>query len=131
VIGILSAMESIRLLSLLELAKDGSDYLDHAVARALGLRTRPVPQVTRSLDAALLLLPKEWIVHRLGQVSDCRGGTRGWVAEVCRVTDAVIPFPPDCIARTAPLALCMSALRALAGVGLERQEPAAYRSARR
>ena len=124
-------MEPIRLLALLGAAKDGSDYLDHAVARELGLRARPVQPVTRSLDAALQLLPTGWIVHKLGQVGDCRGGTRGWVAEICCARDCVIPFPPDRIAHTAPLALCMSVLRSRAKKDVDRHEPASRRDARR
>jgi hypothetical protein len=124
-------MEPIRLLTQLETAKDGSDYLDHAVARELGLRARPVPPVTRSLDATLRLLPEGWLLHRLGQLSDCRGGTRGWVAEICRASDCVIPFPPDRTAHTAPLALCMSVLRSLADYDIDRDEPASRRGARR
>jgi hypothetical protein len=124
-------MEPIRLLALLEAAKDGSDYLDHAVARELGLRARPVPAVTRSLDAALRLLPEGWVMHRLGQVSDCRGGTRGWVAEICRTRDCVIPFPPDRTAHTAPLALCMSVLRSRAEYDIDRDEPASRHDGRR
>jgi hypothetical protein len=104
-------MEPVRLLALLEAAKDGSDYLDHAVARELSLRDRPVPPVTRSLDAAMSLVPSDWIVHRLGQVGDCRGGMRGWVAEICRAGDRIIVFPPEGAARTAPLAICISVLR--------------------
>jgi hypothetical protein len=124
-------MEPIRLLSQLETAKDGSDYLDHAVARELGLRARPVPPVTRSLDAALQLLPEGWVVHRLGQVSDCRGGTRGWVAEICRARDCVIPCPPDRTAHTPALALCMSVLRSPAEDDIDRAERASRRDASR
>ncbi|HUB95159.1 MAG TPA: hypothetical protein VL993_04530 [Stellaceae bacterium] len=124
-------MEPVRLLGLLEAAKEGSDYLDHAVARELGLRARPVPSVTRSLDVALSLLPKGWIMHRLGQLSDCQGGTRGWIAEISRVGDCVIPFPPDRIARTAPLAVCLAVLRAARENGQTSEAPASRQNAHR
>jgi len=46
-----------KLLTLLQSAQEGSEYLDYALQRALFPMTKPVPQYTRSLDAAMLLVP--------------------------------------------------------------------------
>ena len=54
---------------------------------------KPVPLYTRSLDAALKLVPDGWTIHRLGQLSDCQGGFGGWIGEIYRASDAMIPYP--------------------------------------
>jgi hypothetical protein len=103
-------MELAELITLLQSAKEGSEYLDYAIQRELGM-AKPVPAFTRSLDAALTLLPDGWTIHRLGQLSNCRGGFAGWIGELYRGSDAMIPYPAPAPAASAPLALCMAAMR--------------------
>jgi hypothetical protein len=103
-------MELAKLVSTLQGAKEGSEYLDYAIQRLFGT-AKPVPLYTRSLDAALRLVPEGWTIHRLGQISDCRGGFGGWIGEIYRARDAMIPFPSSAPAASAPLALCVAALR--------------------
>ena len=43
----------------------------------------------------MTLVPEGWTIHRLGQLSNCRGGTSGWIADIFRPADAVIPFPSE------------------------------------
>lgn len=117
-------MDLPKLFALLQGAQDGSEYLDYAIQRVLFRMAKPVPLYTRSLDAALLLLPEGWTIHRLGELSNCRGGTSGWVADIFRPADAVIPFPCEGTARTAPLALCVAAVRTRLGLVLPSEEPA-------
>jgi hypothetical protein len=74
-----------------------------------------VPEYTRSVDAALRLLPEGWTINRLSQLTDCRGGFAGWVGDIYRATDAVIPYPSTGTAATAPLALCLAAMRVRLG----------------
>lgn len=116
-------MDLSKLLSLLQGAQEGSEYLDYAVQRVLFRMTKPVPLYTRSLDAALALLPEGWTLHRLGQLSNCRGGTGGWIAEIYRPSDAVIPFPCEGTAHSAPLAICVAGVRTRLGLTLQRDEP--------
>jgi hypothetical protein len=106
-------MELAKLITLLAAAEEGSEYLDYTIQRQFSL-SKPVPPYTRSLDAALLLIPPGWSVHRLGQRHDCRGTFTGWIAELYRAGDAVLAFPTDQGA-TAPLALCIAAMRILQG----------------
>lgn len=116
-------MDLSKLLSLLQAAKEGSQYLDYAIQRALFQVAKPVPLYTRSLDAAALLIPPGWTIHRLGQLSDCRGGLSGWLAEIFRPSDAVILFPSESTALTAPLALCIAALRTRLGILFQGEDP--------
>jgi hypothetical protein len=116
-------MELTKLLSQLQGAREGSEYLDYAVQRALFRMTKPVPLYTRSLDASLALLPEGWTLHRLGQLSDCRGGTGGWVADIYRLTDAVIPFPCEGTAQSAALAICAAGVRTRLGLMLQGSAP--------
>jgi hypothetical protein len=118
-------MELAELHALLLGAKDGSEYLDYAIQRALFPMAKPVPAYTRSLDAAIGLLPQGWSIHRLGQFSDCRGGFAGWIGDIFRAGDALIPYPADNTAPTAALAICVAVVRALDG---ERQALAATAS---
>ncbi|HZT52238.1 MAG TPA: hypothetical protein VFA22_09915 [Stellaceae bacterium] len=113
-------MDLMKLLSLLQGAQDGSEYLDYAIQRVLFRMTKPVPLYTRSLDAALALIPEGWTLHRLGQLSNCRGGSGGWVADIYRPSDAVIPFPCEGTAQSAALALCIAGVRTR--IGLVAQE---------
>ena len=55
------------------------------------------------------LLPDGWTIHRLGELSNCKGGTSGWVADIYRPADAMIAFPSEVPATTAALALCIAA----------------------
>lgn len=116
-------MDLTKLLSLLQGAQEGSEYLDYAVQRVLFRMAKPVPLYTRSLDAALSLVPEGWTLHRLGQLSDCRGGSGGWIADIYRPSDAVIPFPCEGTAQTAALALCVAGVRTRWGLMLQRDEP--------
>jgi hypothetical protein len=100
-------MDLAKLLLLLQAASDGSDDLDDAIQRALGRARKPVPPYTRSLDAAMMLLPEGWALHRLGQ----RGNGGGWLADIYRPSEAVIAFLDESAAATAALALCSAALR--------------------
>jgi len=99
-----------KLVTMVQGAKEGSEYLDYAIQRLFGT-AKPVPLYTRSLDAAVTLLPEGWTIHRLGQITDCQGGFGGWIGEVYRARDAMIPYPSTVPAATAPLALCAAALR--------------------
>ena len=103
-------MDLAKLVPTLQSAKEGSEYLDYAIQRLFGT-AKPVPLYTRSIDAALRLLPEGWTIHRLSQLSDCRGGFSGWIGEIYRASDAMIPYPSSSPAATAPLALCIAAMR--------------------
>jgi len=103
-------MDLAKLVTTLQSAKEGSEYLDYAIQRLFGT-AKPVPLYTRSIDAALRLLPEGWTIHRLSQLSDCRGGFGGWIGEIYRASDAMIPYPSSAPAATAPLALCVAAMR--------------------
>ena len=103
-------MRLAKLVAMLQNAKEGSEYLDYAIQHLFGT-AKPVPLYTRSLDAALTLLPQGWTIHRLSQLSDCQGGFGGWVGELYRASDAMIPYPCAAPAASAPLAICVAALR--------------------
>jgi hypothetical protein len=103
-------MDLAKLVATLQSAKEGSEYLDYAIQRLFGT-AKPVPLYTRSIDAALTLLPEGWTIHRLSQLSDCHGGFGGWIGEIYRASDAMIPYPATAPAASAPLALCIAALR--------------------
>lgn len=103
-------MDLAKLVAMLQSAKEGSEYLDYAVQRLFGT-AKPVPLYTRSLDAALTLLPEGWTIHRLSQITNCQGGFGGWIGEIYRARDAMIPYPSSAPAASAPLAICVAALR--------------------
>lgn len=103
-------MELAKLVTTLQSAKEGSEYLDYAIQRLFGT-AKPVPLYTRSLDAALRLVPEGWTIHRLGQLTDCQGGFGGWIGEIYRASDAMIPYPSSAPAASAPLAICIAAMR--------------------
>jgi hypothetical protein len=109
-------MDNAKLLSALETANEGSEYLDYAIQRIFGLM-KPVPCYSRSIDAALLLIPEGWSIHRLGQRHDCHGNFGGWFAELYRAQEAVIEFPSNSTGTTAPLALCAAAMRVRESIG--------------
>jgi hypothetical protein len=99
-----------KVIAALEAAEDGSEYLDYAIQRQFGLM-KPIPPYTRSVDAAMQLFPEGWSIHRLCRRHDCRGNFTGWLAELYRAAEAVIEHPADSQGATAPLALCLAALR--------------------
>jgi hypothetical protein len=103
-------MEPLKLIAALEAATEGSEYLDYSIQRHFGLM-KPVPLYTRSLDAAMALVPEGWSVHRLTRRNDCRGSFTGWMAELYRASAVVLELPYSAGA-TAPLALAAAALRA-------------------
>jgi hypothetical protein len=103
-------MDIAKLIATLQAAAEGSEYLDYAVQRQFSLM-KPVPAYTRSLDAAIQLIPEGWSIHRLGQRHDCRGKFTGWFAELYRAADAVIELPANAQGATAPLAICIAAMR--------------------
>ena len=103
-------MDPMKLVAALEAATDGSEYLDFSIQRQFGLM-KPVPLYTRSLDAAMALLPEGWSIHRLTRRNDCRGNFTGWLAELYRAADVVLELPSS-LGATAPLAIAAAALRA-------------------
>jgi hypothetical protein len=103
-------MDAAKLIAALEAAEEGSEYLDYTIQRHFGLM-KPVPLYTRSLDAALALVPEGWSVHRLTRRNDCRGSFTGWLAELYRAGDVVLELPYSNGA-TAALALAAAGLRA-------------------
>src|SRR5215469_10433705 len=103
-------MEVEQLITALQAAAEGSEYLDYAIQRQFGLM-KPVPAYSRSVDAAMQLIPEGWSIHRLCRRHDCRGRFTGWLAELYRAADAVIEFPANSSGATAALALCIAAMR--------------------
>src|SRR6185312_7691781 len=110
-------MEIAKLIAALQTASEGSEYLDYAIQRQFSLM-KPVPAYTRSLDAAIQLVPEGWSIHRMGQRHDCRGNFTGWFAELYRAADAVIEFPANSQGATAALAVCLGAMRVQHGLML-------------
>jgi hypothetical protein len=110
-----------KLVTMLQSAKEGSEYLDYAIQRLFGT-AKPVPLYTRSIDAALTLLPEGWTIHRLSHISDCQGGFSGWIGEVYRARDAMIPYPCTAPSASAALALCIAALRVRLAENIETSE---------
>jgi hypothetical protein len=70
------------------------------------------------------LVPEGWTIHRLSQLSDCHGGFGGWVGDLYRASDAMIPYPSEGTTTTASLALCLAALRVRYGELISRSERA-------
>ncbi len=103
-------MDILKLVASLESASEGSEYLDYAIQRQFSLM-KPVPSYTSSIDAAMSLLPEGWSLHRLCHRHDCRGSFTSWFAELYRAADAVIEQPASSLGATAPLALCVAAMR--------------------
>jgi len=98
------------IIAALDAAEEGSEYLDYAIHRQFGL-INPVPPYTRSVDAAMLLFPAGWSIHRLCRRHDCNGNFAGWLAELYRASEAVVEYPSSSLRATAPLALCFAAIR--------------------
>lgn len=115
-------MDLAKLITVLQSAKEGSEYLDYAVQRVLFGMAKPVPEYSRSIDAAMRLVPDGWTIHRLSQLSDCHGGFGGWVGDLYRASDAMIPYPSEGTTTTASLALCLAALRVRYGELISRSE---------
>jgi hypothetical protein len=103
-------MDTAKLIIALEGAAEGSEYLDFAIQRRFGLQ-KPVPAYTRSLDAAMRLIPEGWSIHLMQRRNDCRGAFTGWVVELYRASDVVLEFPSNGAASSAALALCAAAMR--------------------
>ncbi len=103
-------MEVSKLVAALERADEGREYLDYTIQRQFGLM-KPVPAYTRSVDAALTLIPDGWSIFRLQRRNDCRGNFTGWMAELYRASDVVIEIPSLTSAATAALAVGAAALR--------------------
>jgi hypothetical protein len=103
-------MDMAKVVSALDSAEEGSEYLDYAIQRQFGLM-KPVPPYSRSVDAAMLLFPEGWSIHRLSRRHDCRGNFTGWLAELYRAAEAIIEYPANSTGATAPLALCLAAMR--------------------
>src|SRR5579872_7244004 len=93
-------------------AASGSEYLDYSIQRLFGIK-KPIPGYTRSLDAALELIPEGWSIHRLGRTHDNRGQFGAWRAELYRAGDVMIDASISAQAASAPLAISAAALRAL------------------
>ena len=103
-------LDMAKVIAALEAAAEGSEYLDYAIQYQFGLM-KPVPAYTRSVDAAMQLFPEGWSIHRLCRRHDCKGSFTGWLAELYRASDAVIEYPANSLGATAPLALCLAAMR--------------------
>jgi hypothetical protein len=93
-------------------ATSGSEYLDFAIQRLFGLK-KPIPAYTRSLDAAMQLVPEAWSIHRMGRTHDNQGKFGTWRVELYRASEVMIDASIAGQAATAPLAVCAAALRAL------------------
>ena len=113
-------MDNSKLIALIESASEGSEYLDYAVQRDFGLM-KPVPAYTRSIDAAMSLVPEGWSIYRLNRRTDCRGHFTDWSVELYRAADVVLE-PASALAATAPLAVAAAALRARQHVESAAQE---------
>src|SRR5689334_15682506 len=86
-------------------ASSGSEYLDFAIQRLFGLQ-KPIPTYTRSIAAAMLLIPENWSIHRMGRSHDNRGKFGTWRVELYRASDVMIDASISAQAATAPLAIC-------------------------
>ena len=83
-------MDLAKLLSLLQGAQEGSEYLDYAIQRVLFRMAKPVPLYTRSLDAALSLLPEwtQWCIAQSGLNGDFAARSRtAALTEAAALTD--------------------------------------------
>ncbi|MBV8651694.1 MAG: hypothetical protein JO255_09525 [Alphaproteobacteria bacterium] len=104
-------IELLKLASSVDGASEGSEYLDFAIQRLFGLR-KPIPEYTRSLDAAVSLIPPHWSIHRLSHTHNGRGKFSGWTVELYQATEAMIDASVAAQAATPALAICAAALRA-------------------
>jgi hypothetical protein len=116
-------LDMAKVISALEAASEGSEYLDYAIQHQFGLM-KPVPAYTRSVDAAMLLFRDGWSIHRLCRRHDCKGSFTGWLAELYRASDAIIEYPANSLGATAPLALCLAAMRIHEAAQMAGGEPA-------
>ena len=96
-------------LTLIEASPAGSAALDAAIAKVLELDPAPY---TRSLDAAMRLVPDGWSIAHLSQRTDGRGRIYGWTADLFRPTLAILPDAPARLMPSAPLALAIASFRA-------------------
>ena len=103
-------MDTQKLIAALESAAEGSEYLDYSIQRQFGLM-KPVPPYTRSIDAAMSLVPDGWSIHRLMRRNDCRGNFTGWQVELYRAKDVVLEIPSTAACATAALTIACAALQ--------------------
>jgi hypothetical protein len=96
------------LIDQVEAVSGGTAHLDHRIGEAFDLPPHPY---TRSLDAALQLIPAGWSVAQLTHHNDCQGHFTGWSAELYRPNHGIIPCPAGRLSASAALALCSAALR--------------------
>jgi hypothetical protein len=114
------------LIARLKAAQEGSRELDVEIERAEwrrrhGDRPMPkdllisIPKYTRSIDAALTLLPREWLIFEMTQ---WEGDSGDWwefqLVQRGRSLDETEWIEPDRGNHTPALALCVAALMALA-----------------
>jgi hypothetical protein len=97
-----------RTLALIEASPAGSATLDAAIAEVLDLDQAPY---TRSLDAAMRLVPEGWSIAQLSQRTDGRGRVHGWTADLFRPNLAILPDAPARLMPSAPLALATASFR--------------------
>ena len=100
----------LRLITALEAASEGHEHLDIEIQQLRGLR-KPIPPYTRSVDAALSLLPEGWSVYSLRRQTNGRGEFTSWAVVLYRATDVMIEVAHASKAVSAPLAICAAALR--------------------
>lgn len=98
------------LIERLEKADGPSFALECEIARAVGRPDMPPNNYTYSVDAALTLVPKGWECVSVYTCGDLSGEWKGWAALLSSAPGAADDFQ-GC-ARTAPLALCIAALKA-------------------
>lgn len=112
-------------------ASEGSDALDREIAAACKIEWSPdedgnfggyniLPRrcwFTRSLDAALTLVPEGWAVHRIDQYHDRHSPAWGWGARLrCHVKpDVGIEIGES--RASMELAICIAALKAILDSG--------------
>jgi hypothetical protein len=106
----LAHMRTLKVVAALDAAEEGSEYLDYAIQQHFGLM-KPAPPYTRSLDAAMTIVPDGWSMHRLCRRHDGLGQVSGWFAELYRDTEASIEVPSNSMGATAPRAICRAAMR--------------------
>ena len=106
------------LIEKLEAADEGSRELDWAVECELHgwpldhMRHAALPNYTTSLDDALTLAPEGWYLRRLNQYHNNREPAWGWGAELRYHPNPIIGLSVGESRASAPLALCIAALRA-------------------
>lgn len=116
-------MDVNRLIRALENATEGDETLDTLIHQLVGF-SKPVPLYTRSMDAAMRLIPDGWSIHKLRRETGPDRRFAKWAAELYREGDCMLTIPTYVLASTAPLALCATSLRAWFGMTSEDREVA-------